>query len=167
VASFSKTRWFWGRAACNIPKKEGFGEDADQEATVTLGSKLNRCPETAKRSEVHKSRRAGKAGCGAIHQRLWSLGRRLECLPGGIRLAIAGIFENLTDHAAWRFIVSTGHRFLPFRAVHFYQLAFFRKPYSDQRRGNGLRTCEIAHRIKPSCFFRVARRPAVGTESHG
>ena len=33
----------------------GFGEDADQEATVTLESKLNRCPETAKRSEAHKA----------------------------------------------------------------------------------------------------------------
>ena len=51
-------------------------------------------------------------------------------------------------------------------AVHFYQPTLSRKPYSDQRRGNGLRTCEIAHRIKPSCFFRVAGRPAVGTESH-
>jgi hypothetical protein len=56
--------------------------------------------------------------------------------------------------------------FGPASAVHFYQLALFRKPYSDQRRGNGLRTCEMAHRIKPSCFFRVAGRPAVGTESH-
>jgi len=50
--------------------------------------------------------------------------------------------------------------------VHFYQLALFREPYSDQSRGSRLRTCEMAHRVKPSCFFRVARGPAVGTESH-
>ena len=50
---------------------------------------------------------------------------------------------------------------------HFQQPALLIEPYTDTRRDGWNGTSHTIHRVKPACFSRIARPPAIVIENHG